>query len=98
MEVRDSVSGISPVVPVCAITVVRGRCGYVATHKERMLRGKLYLDSDPELIQECRFCSEMLDRFNATRSDQEGERREILEVSIGAIGEGSWVMLRFQSD
>jgi maltose O-acetyltransferase len=70
----------------------------MSTHKERMLRGELYRDNDPELVRERRFCQEMLDRFNATRSSEDAERREILEDLLGAIGEGSWITPRFQCD
>jgi maltose O-acetyltransferase len=70
----------------------------MSTHKERMLSGELYRDDDPELVGERRFCGEMLDRFNATRSGENAERREILEQLLGAIGEGSWIMPRFQCD
>lgn len=70
----------------------------MSTHKERMLRGELYRDNDPELIAERRSCGKLLDRFNATRSGEDAERREILESLLGSIGEGSWIMPRFQCD
>ncbi|MEU2030342.1 sugar O-acetyltransferase [Nocardia amamiensis] len=70
----------------------------MATHKDRMLRGELYRDNDPQLIAERRSCQELLDRFNATRSGEDDERREILEKLLGAIGAGSWIMPRFQCD
>ncbi|WP_454195823.1 sugar O-acetyltransferase [Nocardia sp. Marseille-Q1738] len=63
-----------------------------------MLRGELYRDNDPQLIAERRSCQELLDRFNATRSGEDDERREILEKLLGAIGAGSWIMPRFQCD
>lgn len=67
-------------------------------HKERMLRGELYRDSDPELIAERQRCQHLLDRFNATSADQEGLRREILGELLGGLGEGSWIMPRLQCD
>ncbi|WP_330229113.1 sugar O-acetyltransferase [Nocardia sp. NBC_00508] len=70
----------------------------MTTHKDRMVRGELYRDSDPELIAERRACQELLDRFNATRSGEDDRRREILEKLLGGIGEGSWIMPRFQCD
>ncbi len=36
--------------------------------------------------------------FNATTSTQEAERRAILGELLGGLGEGSWVMPRFQCD
>ncbi|MTE16913.1 sugar O-acetyltransferase [Nocardia aurantiaca] len=66
--------------------------------KARMLRGELYRDNDPELVAERRACQALLDRFNATRSGEDSERRAILAELLGAIGEGSWIMPRFQCD
>ncbi|MFI5719983.1 sugar O-acetyltransferase [Nocardia sp. NPDC051750] len=68
------------------------------TQKQRMLSGELYRDSDPELVAERRACQSLLDRFNETRSGEETERRVILEGLLGALGEGSWIMPRFQCD
>ncbi|TCO53666.1 maltose O-acetyltransferase [Actinocrispum wychmicini] len=63
-----------------------------------MLSGQLYRDNDPELVAERRRCQALLDRFNATRSDEEDTRQEILSALLGGIGTGSWVMPRFQCD
>ncbi|WP_425464685.1 sugar O-acetyltransferase [Nocardia yunnanensis] len=63
-----------------------------------MLAGDLYRDNDPELVAERRRCGRLLDRFNATRADQDAQRRAILEELLGEIGEGSWIMPRFQCD
>lgn len=60
------------------------------TEKERMLAGELYKDSDPELVAERRRAQGLVDRFNATASDQQAERHAILTELLGAIGEGSW--------
>jgi len=68
------------------------------TEKERMLAGERYKDSDPELVAERRGCQSLVDRFNATTSTQEAERRAILGELFGGLGEGSWVMPRFQCD
>ncbi|QLY27555.1 sugar O-acetyltransferase [Nocardia huaxiensis] len=68
------------------------------SQKERMLTGQLYRDNDPELVAERRHCQHLLDRFNATRSGDDAERREILEKLLGALGAGSWIMPRFQCD
>ncbi|MBF6078490.1 sugar O-acetyltransferase [Nocardia beijingensis] len=66
--------------------------------KTRMLRGELYRDDDPELVAERRACQALLDRFNATRSGEDSERRVILAELLRVIGEGSWIMPRFQCD
>lgn len=70
----------------------------MATQKQRMLGGELYRDSDPELVAERRACQKLLDRFNETKSGDEAQRRDILENLLGAVGEGSWIMPRFQCD
>lgn len=68
------------------------------TEKERMLAGERYKDSDPELVAERRRCQVLVDSFNATSSTQEAERHAILTELLGAIGDGSWIMPRFQCD
>jgi maltose O-acetyltransferase len=70
----------------------------MGTQKVRMMSGELYRDNDPELVTERRVCQALLDRFNATRSGEDAERRAILTELLGAIGEGSWIMPRFQCD
>ncbi|MBA8928386.1 maltose O-acetyltransferase [Kutzneria viridogrisea] len=67
-------------------------------HKQRMLAGELYRDNDPELLAERKHCQRLLDRFNATTADQDEERSALLAELLGGIGEGSWVMPRFQCD
>lgn len=67
-------------------------------HKQRMLRGELYQDSSPELVADRRRCQVALDRFNATTAGQDTERREILSGLLGSLGDGSWIMPRFQCD
>lgn len=67
-------------------------------HRERMLRGELYQDSDPELVTERKRCQGLLDRFNATTAEDQDQRTEILRELLGSIGEGSWIMPRFQCD
>ncbi|MBL1074275.1 sugar O-acetyltransferase [Nocardia sp. 2] len=70
----------------------------MASNKDLMLSGRLYRDNDPELLAERRHCQQLLDRFNATRSGDDAERRRILEDLLGGIGEDSWIMPRFQCD
>ncbi|MFA4083379.1 sugar O-acetyltransferase [Mycobacteroides salmoniphilum] len=66
--------------------------------KERMLRGDLYRDNDPELVAERKRCQSLLDVFNATSSGEDAQRQAILEKLLGNIGSGSWIMPRFQCD
>ena len=57
-----------------------------------MTTGLLYKDSDPELVAERQRAQALVDEFNATRSG------DVITKLFGSIGEGSWVMPRFQCD
>jgi maltose O-acetyltransferase len=72
-----------------------GMIDAVATNKELMLDGDLYRDDDPELVAERARCQSLLTRFNAAEPP---ERAGILTRLLGGIGEGSWIMPRFQCD
>ncbi|MEH6794375.1 MAG: sugar O-acetyltransferase [Rhodococcus sp. (in: high G+C Gram-positive bacteria)] len=67
-------------------------------NRDRMLRGELYRESDPELVASRVACGKLLDRFNATEADQTDARREILGELLGSIGSDSSIMPRFQCD
>ncbi|MEV0710679.1 sugar O-acetyltransferase [Nocardia aurea] len=66
--------------------------------KQRMLRGELYRDSDPELVADRRRAQRLCDAFNRTEAEQEQRRGELLRELLGAFGAGSWIMPRFQCD
>lgn len=63
-----------------------------------MLAGLPYRDNDPELVAERHHCQQLLDRFNATKAGEDDLRAQVLRDLLGGIGEGSWVMPRFQCD
>ncbi|MBN6041429.1 sugar O-acetyltransferase [Amycolatopsis sp. 195334CR] len=67
-------------------------------HKERMLRGELYRDNDPELVAERHRAQRLCGEFNATEPDATVRRDELLRELLGKFGEGSWIMPRFQCD
>lgn len=67
-------------------------------HKDRMLSGEPYQDNDPELVAERARCQGLVERFNATRHDEQDQRTKILTELLGHVGEGSWIMPRFQCD
>ncbi|GAA1001484.1 hypothetical protein GCM10009551_073610 [Nocardiopsis tropica] len=75
-----------------------GIVGRVTSELQRMLGGELYRDGDPELVAMRKACGRLLDRFNATSADDDAERGQILHELLGGIGEGSWIMPRFQCD
>ena len=70
----------------------------MATELQKMLAGERYRDNDPDLVAMRRSCGRLLDRFNATAAEADAERSQILQELLGGIGEGSWVMPRFQCD
>ncbi|SNY89821.1 maltose O-acetyltransferase [Nocardia amikacinitolerans] len=67
-------------------------------HKQRMLRGELYKDSDPELVADRRRAQSLCDEFNRTAPDETARREQVLRELLGKLGEGSWIMPRFQCD
>ncbi|MCP2299357.1 maltose O-acetyltransferase [Nocardia amikacinitolerans] len=67
-------------------------------HKQRMLRGELYKDSDPELVADRRRAQSLCDEFNRTAPDETARREQVLHELLGKLGEGSWIMPRFQCD
>jgi len=66
--------------------------------KNLMLSGDLYRCDDPELVAERLRCQQLLDKFNTTGAGEDLQRRSILADLLGGIGEGSWIMPRFQCD
>lgn len=64
-------------------------------HKERMLRGELYRDNDPELVEDRGRAQRLCDEFNGCPAEQ---REPVLRTLLGALGDGSWIMPRFQCD
>ncbi|MCP2292385.1 sugar O-acetyltransferase [Nocardia amikacinitolerans] len=67
-------------------------------HKQRMLRGELYKDSDSELVAERQRAQSLCDEFNRTAPDETARRQQVLRELLGKLGEGSWIMPRFQCD
>ncbi|WP_086824487.1 sugar O-acetyltransferase [Allokutzneria sp. NRRL B-24872] len=63
-------------------------------NKERMLRNEWYLD-EPDLAEDRLRCGRLLDRFNATTTDEDAERFAILTELLGGIGPGTRVLTRF---
>lgn len=63
-----------------------------------MLRGELYRDNDPELVVERTRAQNLCDDFNRTGPDEVERRDAVLRELLGKLGEGSWIMPRFQCD
>ncbi|HZO95845.1 MAG TPA: sugar O-acetyltransferase [Gaiellaceae bacterium] len=66
--------------------------------KERMLRGELYLASDPVLAAEQARAQELLERYNATRHAEQELRDRLLRELLGEVGEGVVVKPAFRCD
>ncbi len=67
----------------------------VGEQTARMLRNEWYLD-EPDLREARLRCWRLLDRFNATRADEDEERRLLLDRLVARRGEDAVVMPRFQ--
>jgi maltose O-acetyltransferase len=62
----------------------------VGEHKDRMLRGELYMATDdPDLAADNARCERLLARFNATTVDDLDERQALLQALFGRVGEGT---------
>src|SRR5918994_3405525 len=70
----------------------------MAGMKERMLRGELYKADDPELEADHARTQELLERYNATRHDEEDERERLLRELLGEVGAGVVVKPPFHCD
>jgi maltose O-acetyltransferase len=69
----------------------------MATEKEKMLAGELYIASDAELTAERRRAREVLHRFNAASPDESEDALALLGGLL-ELGEGTVVMAPFQCD
>ncbi len=56
----------------------------MATEKEKMLAGELYMATDPELQADQRAAQAWMDRYNAAQPD---ERPTLLAEGLGAVGQ-----------
>jgi maltose O-acetyltransferase len=70
----------------------------MATERERMLAGELYVASDPELVLARRRARDLLRALNGSRDVEMDKRRRILGELLGAVGEGAWIEPPFSCD
>ena len=56
--------------------------------RERMLRGEPYMADDPDIAADFARAQQLVERYNRTLHQEQGERDEILRELIGEIGEG----------
>lgn len=67
----------------------------MATEKEKMLAGALYMATDPELQGDQRAAQAWMDRYNASKLD---ERPALLSQGLGAVGKNVAVRAPFHVD
>jgi maltose O-acetyltransferase len=70
----------------------------MATMKERMLRGDLYLAGDAELVAERAHAQSLLERYNATADAEPDERARLLRALLGNVGESVVIQPTFRCD
>jgi maltose O-acetyltransferase len=63
-----------------------------------MLRGELYLASDPELVADRARAHALLERYNASRHEERELRDRLLRELLGEVGEGVVVRPSFRCD
>ena len=68
------------------------------TETEKMLAGKLYDPSDPELAQRRRTAHVLSKQYNDTTEDEEEKRGEILRRLLPSLGEGTYLQGPIQFD
>jgi maltose O-acetyltransferase len=66
--------------------------------KARMLRGELYIASDPELEEDHLRARALVERFNSLGVAQRDERLELLRQLLGSLGEDSEIKPPLQCD
>jgi maltose O-acetyltransferase len=66
--------------------------------KERMLRGELYRADDPDLAADAARAMGLMERYNATRHDEQALRDRLLRELLGEVGEGVVVRPPFRCD
>jgi maltose O-acetyltransferase len=67
------------------------------TEKEKMLAGELYDPLDPQLSGERQRCRDLCQDLNATREEQQGERRRIIAELLGRESD-VWIQPPFFCD
>lgn len=63
-----------------------------------MLRGELYLADDPRIQADQARTAALLERYNATRHDEQGERDRLLRELLGEVGDGVVIRPAFRCD
>ncbi|HEX8850546.1 MAG TPA: sugar O-acetyltransferase [Gemmatimonadaceae bacterium] len=68
------------------------------TEREKMVRGELYLASDPELVEGRIRARRLLARFNASDAGDAATRVALMRELFGEVGADVWIEPPFQCD
>jgi maltose O-acetyltransferase len=70
----------------------------VATEKQKMLAGELYIATGEELAADARRVAEWMDRYNASIARTQLEYKTLLREMLAEVGEGSYIRPPFYCD
>jgi maltose O-acetyltransferase len=70
----------------------------MSSEREKMLAGELYDPLDPELVEARTRARNLCQMLNATREEEEAERRRITIALFGAGGDDVWIQPPFYCD
>jgi maltose O-acetyltransferase len=70
----------------------------VATEKQKMLAGELYVAIGEELAADARRAAEWMDRYNASIARTQREYKTLLREMLAEVGEGSYIRPPFHCD
>jgi acetyltransferase-like isoleucine patch superfamily enzyme len=68
------------------------------TERERMVAGRTYRSTDPDLARARAETKRVLHEYNATHPDDEERRLELLRGLLGSVGDFLWVEPPFRCD
>ncbi len=69
-----------------------------ATERERMIAGRTYRSTDPELTEARAATKRVLHEYNNTHPDDEARRLELLRGLLGSVSEHVWIEPPFRCD
>jgi maltose O-acetyltransferase len=70
----------------------------LATEKQKMLAGELYVATGEELAEDARRVAIWMDRYNASLARTQEEYPALLREMLAAVGEGSYIRPPFHCD
>ncbi len=70
----------------------------MATEKEKMIRGEMYIPTDPELIKERLVARQKIKEFNNSPADDIGKRKDLWQGLFGQAGDNLWIEPPFYCD